>query len=122
MKVRLAKSEELQTIVDWTAQQYPEAMDGFGKNTLIPVAENGELRMAMPVQAVFFIWGMPANPANQHRDNVLALVNLLDGVVRLAKHTEVKNIYFVATTKEIEEQAEHFGFEKVEQTIYRRKV
>jgi hypothetical protein len=122
MKVRLAKAEEVPTIVDWTEKQYPGAMDGFGKNTLIPVAENGCLRMAMLIQAVMFIWGIPANPKNEHRDNVIALADLLEGAVNIAKKYEVKNLYFVGTTPEIEKQAPHFGFEKVDEPVYRRRI
>jgi len=122
MKVRMATSEEVPQIVGWTAEQYPDAMDGFGKNTILPVAENGSLRMAMPVQAVMFIWGIPQNPINRIRDTVVALANLLDGVLALAKKTEVRNVYFIATTPEIEEQAVKFGFEKVTQPVYRRRV
>lgn len=122
MRVRMATAEEVPTIVNWTAEQYPEALDGFGKNTIVPVAENGSMRMAMPVQAVLFIWGIPQNPLNRIRDTVIALANLFDGVLALAKRTEVKNVYFVATTPEIEEEAVKWGFEKVEQPVYRRRV
>lgn len=119
MHVRLAKPEESGTIVEWLSSQYPEAMDAFNGNTITLAAENGELRMAMPVQAVLFIWAIPENPKNKHSDTVIALTDLLDGVIKIAQKQGVKNIYFVGTTEGIKKQAAFFGFHEVTEPIYR---
>ena len=120
--VRLSKPEESKSIVEWMDEQDPYSKDCFGPNTVTLAAENGTLRMAMPIQAVLMIQSMPRNPKNRHRDTVVSLVELLKGVVSIAKAGNVKDIYFVATTKGIEEQAEHFGFERVNFPVYRRRV
>lgn len=117
---RVAKPEESETIVRWMEEQYPEALDAFGPNTLTLAAENGALKMAMPVQAVLFIWGIPENPENRRRETVVSLAKLLEGVVKIAQVHQVKNVYFAATTKEIEGQAVKNGFERVTDPIYRK--
>jgi len=122
MIVRLANPEESQTIVDWIEKQDFYSLDCFGKNTVTLAAENGSLRMAMPVQAVLFIESIPQNPINRKRDTVQALKCLLEGVLSIARKGEVKWLYFLAGTKEIVEQAERNGFERVNLPVYRRRV
>lgn len=122
MQARLAKPEESETIIKWMDEQDPGSMYLIGKNTMTLVAENGKLRGCLPIRAVFFIDSMAHNPENRHRDTVHALVALLDSAVNMAKGLEVKELYFVATTKEIEKQAEDFGFYRIPFPVYRRRL
>jgi len=122
IETRLAKPEEAEAIVNWMTEQDPASLHLMGESTLTLAAENGELRGAMPISMTFLISSMPMNPRNRHRDTVVSLVKLLEGAVKLAKGVGIKELYFVATTEEIEKQANHFGFYKIPYPIYRRRL
>ena len=122
MEARLAKPEEAETIVEWMREQDPNSLELLGKNALTLAAQNGELRGAMPLSLSLLIASMPMNPENRHRDSVVALVELLKAAVNLAKGLEIKELYFVGTTAEIQRQAGFFGFEEVPYPVYRRRL
>lgn len=116
MNVRLAKPEEARQAVDWFISTERNCFDPevLGHPTTMTLCvENGQPLLYMPLQLTLTMESLGKKPGIRKRDMAVALVEMIEGVKRLANGMGVIEVYFLCVEETVINQAEKFGFKRV---------
>jgi len=85
-------------------------------------ASNGKTILYVPVQPTFFLESLGINPEASVMDTAAALKAVFQVVEWEAQNKGMGEFYFLCADEETCKFAEHQGLEKVNLTLYRRKL
>jgi N-acetylglutamate synthase-like GNAT family acetyltransferase len=113
-------------MADWMAQLSKRNCIDTGifsyPATDILKASNGHTVMYMPRQRVMFLESLAINPEAQSSDVALALRALLQVSEYESRNAGAGELYFLCRDEETCQFAERHGMEKMNFTLYRRKL
>ena len=116
MNVRLAKPEEAGQAVDWFTSTERNCFDPdvLGHQTTMTLCvENGQPLLYMPLQLTLTMESLGKKPGIRKRDMAFALVEMIEGVKKLARGMGVIEVYFLCVEETVINQAEKFGFKRI---------
>lgn len=126
IKVERMRREDVPEMADWMARlstrnNIDTAIFNYPATTILK-ASNGHPVMYMPRQQVTMLESLAINPEAQASDVALALRALLQVAEYEARCAGQGELYFLCADEDTSAYAERHGMERVNLTLYRRKL
>ena len=124
--VRLAEVDT-EPVVDWC--QANSARNDFDRDVLaypatkvLAAHDNGNVFAYMPIQGTAMLESIGPNPEATPMQVAAGVVEMVKGAALLAYEAGFRELYFLASDDTTSRGAEKLGFEKLEYTVYRKRL